>query len=160
ELEMLGLLATLIDQSLVVRQVEVETARPRFTMLETIRAFGLEQLTDSGEEATVRAAHAGWYLALAEQAELAALMPGLEPQLDRRETERDNLRSASRWREVQGEVELLLQLTAALRWFWYVRGPYHEAREWLHRAQDLNSSAMTLAAAKVVGMLGLLTVYQ
>jgi non-specific serine/threonine protein kinase len=84
----------------------------------------------------------------------------LEPQIDRLETERDNLRSALTWLDDQAEAEMLLRLTAALRWFWYVRGPYPEAREWLCRARDRNPASTTLAAATVVGMLGLLTVYQ
>jgi non-specific serine/threonine protein kinase len=84
----------------------------------------------------------------------------LEPQLDRLEAERDNVRSALIWLEDRGEPESLLRLAGALRWFWYVRGPYHEAREWLRRAWDRNPASTTLAAAKVVGMLGLLTIYQ
>ena len=36
-------------------------------MLETVRAFGLERLAESGEEAAVRAAHADYVLEVARQ---------------------------------------------------------------------------------------------
>ena len=39
---------------------------PRYRMLETIREYGLERLADSGEIAAVRAAHAAYFLELAE----------------------------------------------------------------------------------------------
>ncbi|HET8647697.1 MAG TPA: NB-ARC domain-containing protein, partial [Vicinamibacteria bacterium] len=45
----LARLEALIDQSLVVRVAGGESGTARFSMLETIRAFGLEQLRDSGE---------------------------------------------------------------------------------------------------------------
>ncbi len=40
---------------------------PRYQMLETIREFGWEQLTTSGEAETVRRAHATWCVALAKK---------------------------------------------------------------------------------------------
>jgi len=44
----------------LLREEPAAGHEPRFAMLETIREFGLEQLAASGEEATVRAAHAAW----------------------------------------------------------------------------------------------------
>lgn len=46
--QVLELLSLLIDKSLL-RQLEEEGAEPRFTMLETIREYGLERLTEHGE---------------------------------------------------------------------------------------------------------------
>ncbi len=40
---------------------------PRYRMLETVREYGLEQLTASGEEPDVRCAHAHHFVALAER---------------------------------------------------------------------------------------------
>jgi predicted ATPase len=56
-------LGRLVDQSLI-RAVE-DAAEPRFTMLETIRAYGLERLAASGEDASARQAHARLFRALA-----------------------------------------------------------------------------------------------
>ena len=60
-------LAALIDRSLVEVRQGADGAR-RFGMLETIREFGVEQLTASGELPAVCDRHAAHFVALAEQA--------------------------------------------------------------------------------------------
>jgi predicted ATPase len=59
-------IASLAAKSLL-RQTEQDAAEPRYGMLETVREFGLEQLSVSGEEAATRHSHAAWYTVLAEQ---------------------------------------------------------------------------------------------
>jgi len=62
-------LASLTDKSLV-READTGVERePRYTMLHTIRDFGLEQLAASGEVDTLRRAHADYFLDLAQRAE-------------------------------------------------------------------------------------------
>src|SRR5215218_9807001 len=61
--------ASLTDKSLV-RQEAGFGGEPRFTMLETVREFALEQLAASGEEDAVRERHAHWCLTLAAAAGL------------------------------------------------------------------------------------------
>ena len=58
-LEVLDGVASLLDKSLL-RQQEQASGEPRFRMLETIREYGLECLTASGEEPAVRRAHADY----------------------------------------------------------------------------------------------------
>src|SRR5262249_37739698 len=60
-------LASLIDKSLV-RPEEQPDGEPRFGMLETIREFGLEQLTAHGEADAVQRQHAAFFAALVEAA--------------------------------------------------------------------------------------------
>src|SRR5690349_11666585 len=62
-------MAGLVAQSLVVRRTAAEDAPPRFTMLETVRAFALERLAASDEADATRQRHAAWCLSLAEAAE-------------------------------------------------------------------------------------------
>jgi predicted ATPase len=59
-IETLDGLASLIDKSLL-RQSEEGDQQPRFTMLETIREYALEQLEESGELPTVQQHHAIYY---------------------------------------------------------------------------------------------------
>src|SRR5205823_12239589 len=60
---------SLIDKSLL-RQTQQEGEEPRLLMLETIREYGLGVLAASGELESTRRAHATYYLALADLAEL------------------------------------------------------------------------------------------
>ena len=62
--DVLDLLVGLVDRSLVVRG-----DGPRFRLLESVSAYCLDRLRQTGEEAAVRRRHANYYLALAEQAE-------------------------------------------------------------------------------------------
>jgi len=120
--------ASLVDKSLL-RQQDGPSGEPRFTMLETIREFGLDQLEASGEAEPIRRRHAEYYL---------QLVPGGEPQrrgpnqiawLDRLESEHDNLRAALTWALDEGnDVRIGLQLSSALTPFWFVRGHLSEIR--------------------------------
>ena len=111
-------IASLVDKS-VLRQEPGADDEPRFVMLETVREFALEQLAASGEEATVRARHAAWCLALAEaagrdlhygQAE-AAWLAGLDAELD-------NVRAALAWFDHTGDAISVLRLVSGIEEFW------------------------------------------
>jgi predicted ATPase/DNA-binding SARP family transcriptional activator len=62
--DVFDLLTVLVDKSLVVA---VGDGRPRYRLLETIRAYGLERLAEAGEAEQVRRLHAEHFLALAER---------------------------------------------------------------------------------------------
>ena len=115
-------------------------------MLETIREFGWEQLTASGEAAAVRGAHAAWCLALAEEAEPALWGAGQVGWLDRLDREKDNLRAALHWTLNQGEIETATRLGALLWRFWERRGYLSEGRSHLASILALSPSPATLAA--------------
>ena len=53
-------LTALVDNSLL-RQEETTESEPRFWMLETIRAYALERLSESGEMEALRAQHARYF---------------------------------------------------------------------------------------------------
>jgi len=129
-------LASLIDKSLL-RRIEQAGEEPRFVMLETIREYGLECLAASGEREATQQVHAAYYLALAQEAELALSGPQQALWLERLEREHDNLRTAMRWLlEQRGEhrMEMALQLGAAVVGFWMTHGHYSEGRNILEQA--------------------------
>jgi len=143
-LEVLDLLASLVDHSLVHRAEAVDPdadAEPRFAMLETIRAYGRERLADSGEEAAVRDAHAGQFLAFA--ADACARFEGPDRAAARTlvAREHDNLRAALGWAVERGDAEVAQRLATHLARFWVVLGHVGEGRAWLDRAVALPGPA-------------------
>jgi predicted ATPase/class 3 adenylate cyclase len=150
--------ASLVDKSLLqrVEQTEEVSEDQRLLMLETIREYGLEVLTTSGEGNAARQAHAGYFLQLAEEAEPELKGPLLVAWLDRLEREHDNLRAALQWAIDNGSGEIALRLGIALERFWVVRGLRNEGRAFLERAlagsagvaADVRAKAL-LAAARL-----------
>ncbi len=93
-MDILDGIASLVDKNLL-RPVAGQGGEPRFGMLETIRAYGLERLTASGEAETVRRRHADFFLALAEAAELEDLEEQGKRGWAYLEAELDNLRAGN-----------------------------------------------------------------
>lgn len=127
-------LSMLVEQSLV-RPVGDGDGELRFTMLETIREYAVEQLVASGEELALRRVHAYYYLTLAETAEPALRGPDLLGRLERLEMEHDNLRAALAWSLADtGDAELGVRLAAALGRFWFLKGHFLDLERWSARA--------------------------
>ena len=127
---------------------------PRVTMLETVREFGLERLQAEGELHALRRWHAGFFLALAEEA--VPRLRGSEQTawLDRLEAEHANLRAALDWSLSEDrQSDAALRLSGALAWFWAVRGYFSEGRRWLERAlaESLPHPTARLAAQYGLG---------
>jgi predicted ATPase/Tfp pilus assembly protein PilF len=127
---MLDRLAALADKSLL-RHEEGGAEKPRFTMLETIREYAVEQLAASGEAEALQQAHAPYFLALVEEAEPELRGAQGVAWLERLEVEHDNLRAALRWMQERDAVQTGLRLAGALWWFWVMRGYLSEGRKWL-----------------------------
>jgi predicted ATPase/DNA-binding CsgD family transcriptional regulator len=149
--QVLDLIAALVDQSLV-RRSSPAGAQARLSMLETIREYGLERLASSGEEQAVRAAHADYYLALAETAEPALMSAESAEWLVRLEREHDNLRTALRFLlDEPSGGEQALRLTGALSRFWVQRGHLSEGRRWCDEALACGDGPPSLRAKTLAG---------
>ncbi|MCA2225721.1 ATP-binding protein [Nonomuraea aurantiaca] len=107
------LLDSLADKSLVT------VTDGRYGMLETIRAFCAEELTG---EASVRRAHARYFLALAERADPHLRAAEQLDWLESLSAEHDNLRAALTWAAEAGEVRLGMRLLAAQSTYLWMRG--------------------------------------
>jgi len=133
----LDTVTSLIDKNLL-QQTSLEGEEIRLTMLETIREYGLEALSTSGELETAWQAHATYYLALAEEAALGFKSPQQAAWLERVEREHDNLRTALSWSlepvPAEPRIGMAFRLGEALREFWSVRGFYSEGRFFLEQA--------------------------
>src|SRR5215204_4249873 len=130
----------LVEQSLLI-QTEAPPGEARYSMLETIREFGLEQLAASGEESPTRSAHAAHYLALAEQAEPHLIVSGSAAWVERLAIERDNLHTAVTWALGTGNADAVLRLAGTILSFAYARGEPREGQQWLEAALTAGSAA-------------------
>jgi non-specific serine/threonine protein kinase len=148
-LEILDGIAGLVDHSLLHREADPGGAL-RVGMLETMRAFALEQLAAQGELESTRRRHATFFSGLAEQAAAPRLDgPDGPALLTRLELEHDNLRAALRWL-MDHDVEPGLQLAGALWSFWEAHGDLSEGLTWLDAALARDSAASSAARARAL----------
>jgi len=124
EFEAIELLTRLVNKSLVVADVAAGS-NPRYRMLETVRQYGRERLSEAGETDSARDSHLRFYVAFAEAA--AAKLPTAEQAewLDRIDRDRENILAAHRWCDEAAEgAEMGLRLAGATRLYWLNRGKF------------------------------------
>ncbi|MFG1709672.1 ATP-binding protein [Nonomuraea sp. M3C6] len=122
ETEALDLHATLLDNSLIVRDTAGD--QPRFAMLETIRAVVLEHLATSGER------HARYFCGLLAGIGPSVWGPGAADTLDELESDHDNLRAAMRHLLAAGALPEVAAALAGSWLFWVIRGHLHDPLRW------------------------------
>ena len=155
ESEVLDLLSGLVAKSLVMVE-PTKQGGVRYRLLEPIRQYALEKLEQSGEIEDVKRAHAEYFLALAEEAELQLIGPLEAEWLERLEGELDNLRAALSRARARGEADSSLRLAGTLMSFWFWEGHYGEGRRWLEGALSQEGPTSALARAKALGAASLL----
>lgn len=147
----LDTLSSLLDKSMIVRLEDPE-GEPRFTMLDTIREYALEQLATAGEAAAVRQRHAGYYTAFAERAAEHLTGPAQQIWLERLERAHDNIRAALQYAREQHDCTMIARIGGAIWRFWHVHGYVGEGRAWLDIvATGCDSIAPELSARVLVG---------
>jgi predicted ATPase/DNA-binding CsgD family transcriptional regulator/Tfp pilus assembly protein PilF len=147
--------ASLVDKSLLHRG-DAASGESRFSMLETIRAFALEQLIACGEEGVTRRAHGLAMMHLAEQANEQLLGPDQAIWLTRLEPEAENVRAALAWLLGHDAPERALRLAAGFWRLWLMRGRFSEGRLWLDRVladRERAPQSAQLEALSGAGML-------
>lgn len=145
--EVLDLLMGLVGHSLVVYDAGGDGEQERFRLLEPIRQYAGERLSESGETEAMGGRAASWFMGLAELAGESLTGPEQEAWLPILETEHNNLRASLAWEErwagsgQDGSVfehrprlENGVRLSAALWRFWYVQRYWAEGRQWLESA--------------------------
>ncbi|MFI6418142.1 BTAD domain-containing putative transcriptional regulator [Streptomyces sp. NPDC050842] len=128
--DVLGLLARLVDRSLVVAVDGPDG--PRYRLLESVAAYCLERLRDEGETEAVRERHLAYYLRVAEEAGPALRGPDQRRRLAHLDAETPNLRAAldralTTTGSAGASAGAALRLVDALAWYWIMRGRLGEA---------------------------------
>jgi predicted ATPase/class 3 adenylate cyclase len=149
-LDVLDGLTSLVDKSLI-RRTEPAGGEPRFSMLETIREFGQEQLQAGGDLDLILRRHGEHFLDLAIEAEPHLTADDQGEWLDRCDREHANIRNALRWAIETREAVRAQDSAGALWRFWQQRGHLAEGRRWLDEILAMPSGqAHTPARAKAL----------
>lgn len=133
-------MSSLIDKSLL-RVLTIASLHTRYQMLETVRDYGLDQLTANDEADLARQHHAARYFALVNARRHHSASPEQAAWLDGTADDHANLRLALAWYAEHQNGPELLQLVAALAPFWEERGYFIEGLNWLERAAALGRNA-------------------
>ncbi|TDE58211.1 AfsR/SARP family transcriptional regulator [Nonomuraea mesophila] len=165
-LDVLDLLARLVDRSLVVVAAAGAGAGVRYRLLESVSAYCVARLSDAAELDRVRLAHLRHYLGLAERAEPDLYGPDQRDRLLRLDAEAANMRAALDTAAAARDGERAARLVNALAWYWFLRGRLAEGRRALAQALAIEgepSPARARAAAWHAGfalMLGEQVAYE
>jgi predicted ATPase/DNA-binding CsgD family transcriptional regulator len=136
--EVLGLLISLIDKSLVVLDGEA-AGDARYRLLDTIREYAAERLAAAGERDALALRHRDCILALVEDTSATMFNRGEPPWPVRREVfrrgiaEYGNFRIALETSLARADAETGLRLCIGLRNMWVPHGDDREAATWLDR---------------------------
>ncbi|GAA5125821.1 ATP-binding protein [Haloechinothrix salitolerans] len=145
EEDVVGLLAALVDKSIVI--AEHHNGRLRYRLLETIRQYGLERLAANGDETAVRARHRDYFVGLVERAFTEWLGPDQETWLTTLLREHNNLRAAFEFcLTSRDHAATGVQMAGALWFFWIATGLTNEGRRWLERGLDVSGEASPVRA--------------
>jgi predicted ATPase/class 3 adenylate cyclase len=154
DFEVLDLLGSLVDKSLVM--LEEREDGSRYRMLETIREYAAEKLkADADEAAAAAVRHCEHYFQLAKDANLGMDGADQASWLARLGTELDNLRSAMSLALAEGvDPVIAVKLAVAMQHFWILRGHITEGRRLVKAALQLpavQDFSPAKAAAHYVG---------
>jgi len=150
---MLELLTRLADKSLL--RVEHTRGDSRYHLLVTIRDYARDRLAEAGETDQARRAHLGYFTGLVEGAARRiergeAGAGGLELELDRMDAELPNVRGALEFAQESEDTVAALRIAGSLDRYAYLRGRYHEVRQWMDAAVTADPGAPAALRAKAL----------
>lgn len=140
-----AILASLVQKNLVRLSREAD-GEPRFSLLETIREYALQQATTLGELERIRQKHADHFLEFTEAVWPKLYCSEMISWLDLLDLEHPNLRLTLDWYHSLNDSRSLLRLATLLSRFWYQRGHFSEGRKWLGIGLNLPSDDPRLRA--------------
>jgi predicted ATPase/class 3 adenylate cyclase len=151
------LLESLVAKSLIVRSADVD-GEPRFWMLDTLREYALERLSERREP--FERAHARYYGSKVEAAREKLESWDLPRAAELLEVDEANFRSAYDYLIATRDADAALRLANSLLLYWYIRGRPSEAiaqlrvalaqgpRDRRQRVRALNNIALALAMGR------------
>ena len=127
----LDLLSQLVNKSLVLVAEGLQSGGMRYRMLETIRQYGRDRLSEAGGGEILRQRHLAYFVKLTAQAEPELYRSNQVFWLNRLDEELDNLRMALEW-ALATDVESGLRIVAGpIYRFWLFHSTSRELGNWL-----------------------------
>src|SRR5215203_3276041 len=154
-IDVLQELRALVANSLV-RRTDDPAGESRYTLLETVREFGVESLQQSDEAGIIRQRHTAYFLALAERAEAKQNTIERDAWLDRLEAEQGNLHSALEWALEQEDAEIAVCLCGSLLPLWQFGYYSNLGRDLVRRALALGKDVSAPVMRKALYCAGTL----
>jgi predicted ATPase/DNA-binding CsgD family transcriptional regulator len=135
--EVLPLLAGLVDKSIVIREERDGPTGSWYRMLETIRQYGAARLTAAGQARAIRLRHRAHYRSLARRFAEEFFTPRQADWFAVLRREHGNIRTALNFcLDEPGEATAALEIAAPI-WNWWFAGYLHEGYRYLLRALEL-----------------------
>jgi DNA-binding CsgD family transcriptional regulator len=133
--DVLDVVAGLVEQSLV--QVVERHGKARYRLLETIRVYARQRLSEMDDTARVRGRHLEFHVGLAGRAQTGLTGGQPEPWVARLTADLDDLRAAMDWAAESRDLRSLVDLTEPIVRFWFERGLSREVHRRLHDATEV-----------------------
>jgi len=149
--EVLDLLSGLIDKSLLV--MDAATNPPGYRLLDSVRLFAQEKLTESGDEMRVRDAHLEHFVQLAERVDAEIRSDRQQLWADRVRREWANLHAACDHALSRPDrVERALALVGSLCWYFRASSDYAQSARWIDTALRAGRAATRSRAQALVAI--------
>ena len=132
--DVLDLVAGLVEQSML--QVVERHGRARYRLLETIRVYARQRLSELDDPDRVRDRHLEFHVGLAGRAHAGLTGGQPEPWMARLAADLDDLRAAMDWAAESGDLRGLVDITEPIVRFWFERGLSGEVHRRLHDAVE------------------------
>jgi len=132
--DVLDLVAGLVEQSLV--QVAQRQGRARYRLLETIRVYARQRLSELDDPHRVRGRHLEFHVGLAGRAHTGLSSGQPEPWMARLTADLDDLRAAMDWAVHARDLRALAGITEPVVRFWFDHGLSGEVHRRLHDAVE------------------------
>jgi predicted ATPase/class 3 adenylate cyclase len=136
-------LTSIVDKSLVITQ-EAVGAGERYRLLEPLRQYANDRLSQAQEADSARRSHATFYLALGDEMYRELRGPSQVRWMALAAEDIGNFRACFGW-ALRHDTPAALQLAVALERYW-IRSSTAEGLEWLRRALELYSARDELRA--------------
>ena len=132
--DVLRLIATLVEQSLL--EVTARRGRARYRLLETVRLYARQRLSERGDPARVRDRHLAFHVELAGRARQGLTGGRPERWMARLTDDLDDLRAALDHAVDVGDLKGLVEIAESIDRFWFERGLSGEVHRRLHAAVE------------------------